>query len=278
MNLDALYIAARRTLLDVLGALAPHTDAVIVVGAHAVYLRTGDAGIPIAPFTTDADLALDPSVLARLPSLETLLEAAGFHRDPRQPGAWFAAGSTDEGAPIPIDIMVPSAVTPPGTRRSVALPGHDKMAMRSASGLEAVLVDNDILEVRALDPADRRSIRARIAGPTALIVAKLYKLHDRLKAGGEHRLADKDAGDIYRLMQATDTAVFIDTTRRLLRTEVSSDSTRLALKYLDELFGARVRPGLVMAVDALTPAVPRERIEGVTAAFMNAVRGAELTQ
>lgn len=40
--LDPLYVAARRVLLDALTLLAPHGDAVIVVGAQAVYLRTGE--------------------------------------------------------------------------------------------------------------------------------------------------------------------------------------------------------------------------------------------
>lgn len=49
-DLDPPYVAAH---------------AVVVVGAHAVYIQTRDAGIAIAPFTTDADLALEPSRPAR---------------------------------------------------------------------------------------------------------------------------------------------------------------------------------------------------------------------
>jgi len=41
-TLDPLYVAARSVLLDALTLLAPHGDAVIVVGAQAVYLRTGE--------------------------------------------------------------------------------------------------------------------------------------------------------------------------------------------------------------------------------------------
>lgn len=82
-DLDARYVAARHVLLDVLLALNPHLHAVVVVGAHAVYLRTGDAGIAIAPFTTDADLALEPAILANRPELERLMRDAGL-RAPRQ--------------------------------------------------------------------------------------------------------------------------------------------------------------------------------------------------
>lgn len=54
------YVAARRVLLDALEALRPHEAAVVLVGAQAVYLRTGPGNLPIAEFTTDGDLAIDP--------------------------------------------------------------------------------------------------------------------------------------------------------------------------------------------------------------------------
>ncbi len=64
-DLDPLYVAARRVLINALVTLAPHGKAIIVVGAQAVYLRIGlnDVAIAIAPYTTDGDLALDPSLL-----------------------------------------------------------------------------------------------------------------------------------------------------------------------------------------------------------------------
>jgi len=37
--------------------------AVVIVGAQAVYLQTGDAGLSVAPFTRDGDVALDPGPL-----------------------------------------------------------------------------------------------------------------------------------------------------------------------------------------------------------------------
>jgi len=36
------YVAARRILLDALDALHDHIDSLILVGAQAVYLHTGD--------------------------------------------------------------------------------------------------------------------------------------------------------------------------------------------------------------------------------------------
>jgi heptaprenylglyceryl phosphate synthase len=46
---DPLYVGARTVLLDALEALGSQRDAIIVVGAQAVYMRTGDSVIAIAP-------------------------------------------------------------------------------------------------------------------------------------------------------------------------------------------------------------------------------------
>jgi hypothetical protein len=275
-DLDARYVAARQILLDALIALNPHLSAVVVVGAHAVYIRTGDAGIAIAPFTTDADLVLEPALLADRPELERLLSEAGFEReDKNKPGAWIAMTTIGgQEVPVPVDLMVPDAAAPPGSRRAVDLPGHDRMSTRRATGLEAALIDHDRLLIQALDPEDGRTVMVRVAGPTALIIAKLHKLHDR--ANDAHRLADKDAGDVYRLMQATDTSLFLTTMCMILADRLSGESARSSLIYLEELFGSRTRGGVVMAVRALEPAVPAALIEGVCAAFVRDVRAANL--
>ncbi|WP_206184695.1 hypothetical protein [Thermoactinospora rubra] len=73
----AEYVLARSVLLDALAALGPHIDAVVLVGAQAVYLHTGDADIAVAPTTTDADIALAPDKLRDEPLLEEALRAAG---------------------------------------------------------------------------------------------------------------------------------------------------------------------------------------------------------
>lgn len=265
-SLDAQYVAARRTLLDVLTALAPHADALIVVGAHAVYAQTGDAGIRLAPFTTDADLALDPDLLDERPELEQLLTEAGFRREADKPGGWVAHGS--ESRPIPIDLMVPAAVAPGTGRRSVSLRGHDKLATRRAIGLEPALIDNDRMLIAALDPADLRTVTVRVAGPTALLIAKAHKLHDRSDDPTTRRLSDKDAGDVFRLMRTVEAAVFTAMVKLLLADERAEVVTRDGLTYLDELFGTRARPGVRMAVDAMETAVPARQVEGVIAAFI----------
>lgn len=56
------YVLARFVLLDALQALGPHLDAVVLVGAQAVYFHTGNVELIVVPTTTDADLALFPAI------------------------------------------------------------------------------------------------------------------------------------------------------------------------------------------------------------------------
>lgn len=110
--LDPLYVAARGVLLDALFALAPHGKAVIVVGAQAVYLRTGDADvtISIAPYTTDGDLALDPTLLGDEPELASSMRHAGFLLT--EPGIWHATEHVaGKDVIIPLDLIVPEAAS-----------------------------------------------------------------------------------------------------------------------------------------------------------------------
>ena len=44
-----------------------HLDAVILAGAQAVYLHTGEGDLAVAPYTTVAGLALDPAILGPEP-------------------------------------------------------------------------------------------------------------------------------------------------------------------------------------------------------------------
>ena len=64
---DPLYVLARRALLDGLAALKPHLNSIVVIGAQAVYLRTGPADLAVPEFTIDADLAIAPEAADRRP-------------------------------------------------------------------------------------------------------------------------------------------------------------------------------------------------------------------
>ncbi|KAA0232762.1 MAG: hypothetical protein JJLCMIEE_03570 [Acidimicrobiales bacterium] len=224
---DPLYVLARRALLDGLEALTPHLDSIVVVGAQAVYVHTGPADLPVAEFTTDADVAIAPEFLADEPSIQTLLEGRGFELQ-EDPGKW----RTSDG--IQVDLLVPEAVAGPG-RRGARLPGHGKRAARRAKGIEGVLVDNTERELGALDPDDSRSFRVRVAGPAALLVAKVHKIAERVDQ--PDRLVKKDALDVLRLLQAIPTNDLVAGVDRLRRNDLAGPVTEEAIGLGDALFG-----------------------------------------
>jgi len=84
---------------------------------------------------------------------------------------------------------------------------------------------------------DARSYTVRVAGPGALLVAKLHKIGERDEDGGD-RLVDKDAHDLYRLLIAIDTAELAEVVSRLRQDAFAGPATDEALGYLDDLFAA----------------------------------------
>lgn len=258
-------------LLDALDALAQHREAVIVAGAQAVYLHTGDAGLSVAPYTTDGDVALNPAVLGQLPELSRTMTDAGFvHASRGEPGVWIASAEVrGEHVGIPVDLIVPETVASPAGRRSARLAGHDKRAARKVPGLEAALIDNAWTTIGSLSSQDRRVLESRVAGPTALLIAKAHKINDRLQEGVRpDRLNNKDALDVYRLMQTTP----IDTVRavlpELLRDKRSEPATTAGLALVTTLFGGRNSRGVQMAVQSLDRSVPQARVEAICGGFV----------
>jgi len=59
------------------------------------------------------------------------------------------------------------------------MPPHSTRAVRRATGLEAAIVDNAPRTITAVDPTDRRRLEVKVAGPAALLIAKMHKLSDR---------------------------------------------------------------------------------------------------
>jgi hypothetical protein len=221
-------VVARRVLLDALEALADHRDALVLIGAQAIYLHTGAAPVALPEMTKDSDLAIDRRQLADDPLLEEVMSRAGFQLG-KDPGSWRGAMG------VPVDLMVPESMSDSGGRRGGRLPPHSTRATRRASGLEAAIVDNAMKEITALDLADRRTFTLKVAGPAALLVAKLHKLGDRDERG-PHRLSDKDAHDVYRLLVGVTTQDLSSALKGLLANEFAAESTRVALDHFNGLF------------------------------------------
>ncbi len=258
-ELDLVTIRARRVLLDVLEALKEQLHAIILVGAQAIYLHTGDADLAVAPFTQDADLALNPKTLGPIPVLAEAMLAAGFTQT-EQPGIWE---SRQEG--VTVDLLVPEALGGRPGKRAAYLEGHGNNVARQVRGLEAALIDQEMKHITALEERDTRRMEITIAGPAALLVAKLHKIAERLD---DHRRSQpKDALDVFRLLQAVPSETLSTRFALLHRDPLSLETTRSALALLQELFGTETGAGAQLAADAAYPLAERAFMTAACAAL-----------
>ncbi len=235
---DELYVRARAALLDAVAALGPHLEAIVLVGAQAIYIHSGDADLAVAEYTTDADFTISPHDLADEPLLAELLEAANFTSG-HDVGRWLSPTG------IFVDLMAPEALAGPGAR-GARLGPHGKRTARRARGLEGALVDRDRHTITALDPSDDRSVTMWVAGPGALLVAKLHTIADR--GGDTDRVHDKDALDVLRLLRAIDSDNLASRLRTLRDDELAAAVTAEALDHLASLFGSSNSEGVAMAI------------------------------
>ena len=255
------YVEARRALLDALTALQPHVDAFVLIGAQAVYLRTAGRLPGYQPFTTDADLALDPGRLADLPLLADAMLAEGFEYS-GEPGIWnrhMLRPGFSEDIIVPVDLLVPAHVAASAGRRGARLPGdHGRTAARKSAGVEGALVDHDPIEIASLEMSDSRRMIINVAGPAALLVAKVHKLGERLAT--PQRLIDKDAGDVFRLLEATPLREMIRLMQTLLADDRSAAAATVAIGYVRQLFATPRSPGVQLAVQALAIAADQATV------------------
>jgi hypothetical protein len=277
-EVDPRYMAARGVLLDALFALAPHGKAVILAGAQAVYMRTGESDLAIAPYTHDADLAINPSLLGEDPKLEDAMRDANFELELRpegheEPGIWVkevvVEGRRDL---IPVDLIVPQAAASFAGRRGARLGSHGSRAARKLIGLEAALVDHSPMQISALDPSDRRTAEVEVAGSAALLVAKAHKIHDRTTDERQDRVIDKDAVDVFRIMQTTNPNAVGTTLSTLMSDTTAGAPTRRAMTYMNELFRRRGQVGIQMAVRALERAMDPDTVMVICTSYMTTLR------
>ena len=262
------YVEARRVLLDALTALQPHIDAVVLIGAQAVYLRCEGRLPTYQPFTTDADLVIDPGRLAHSPLLGGAMTAAGFVL-PGEPGIWeqrFERAGFDGEVVVPVDLIVPAQLAPKAGRRGARLPrGHGKTAARKSDGVGGAVVDFDPFEITSFEDGDDRRVIVNVAGPAALLVAKAFKLGERLMT--PERLIAKDAGDVYRLFDMASVADMAQTTKLLLGDDRSEATTRRALGYVRKLFATPRSPGVELAIRALASVIDETTVAAVMTGY-----------
>lgn len=245
---------ARKALLDTLEALNGHHDSLVLVGAQAIYLHTEKFASVVAPATDDADLGVISSRLQNDPEIELALKLRGFTTPLEgQPGQW----QTTDGVPVDLITSRSEGNRVQKNARAADLSPHGKNIVRISDGLEACLVDFSDIEIGSMTISDPRKFRLHIASPAAILIAKCFKIYERL---GESRpINDKDSFDIYRLLAAVP-MLQIDSGLQKIRSVASAhDELVLGLTYFRELFTSSLEAPGILAVGATVRGIGNER-------------------
>lgn len=167
---------------------------------------------------------------------------------------------------VAIDLLVPASVSPGKGRRAARLEGHHAHAARIVRGLDGVIVDSDVMSVGSLDPADSRSFDMRIAGPAAMLVAKMHKIDDR---SGTKRSSDKDALDVLRILSGTSTDDLAHRMHRVTVSDKSADVAQEALEMFRQQFASRAGQGVEMIVRAVGQLANPDEVSASCVALAN---------
>ncbi|WP_137826005.1 hypothetical protein [Brevibacterium sp. 2SA] len=209
--IDPGTVLSRRALIDVIVGLSEHLEALTVLGGHAVIEMTWHLdALPVPDTTQDGDLGVAPQLLADSPLLFEKMTELGFEAArPDRPGIWSPIEQRDlpphERASV--DLIAPRAVAAENIKRPIRaarVGAHGKHSVSATEGTELSLLDRSSRVLRSFDTGP--SVEAYVAGPTALLCAKAYKLHDRMEPSelrrNRERLRPKDFADVYRLLHA----------------------------------------------------------------------------
>ncbi|GAA1874372.1 hypothetical protein GCM10009715_21350 [Paeniglutamicibacter psychrophenolicus] len=194
-------------LIETIGALAPHLDALTIVGAHAVHVWVQEMWGPIdMEATRDGDLVINPVFVAEEPKILELMASIGMEPALEDRPGIYGYGSERDMAweqRTTIDLLVP-AVYAGKKGRTAKIAGQDKATTQSY-GLELAVHDRILTKLSTMDTQPSISAKAYVAGPAALLVAKAHKIHERLAELERHpdRLRPKDSGDVALLMMVT---------------------------------------------------------------------------
>ncbi|WP_285723898.1 hypothetical protein [Psychromicrobium xiongbiense] len=214
-NLEIEIITSRRALIDVISGLADQREALTVLGGHAVIEVT--QGVPELPpddTTRDGDLGVTPQLLSDTPNLSARMTELGYEAArSERPGVWSPVSQRDRSIHDrdSVDLIAPMSLARADltTSRSIRaarvgarVGAHGKRAVSATRGTELSVIDRQWRTLRSFDGGP--TVDAYVAGPSALLCAKAYKLHDRLDPTELRRNADrlrpKDFADLYRLL------------------------------------------------------------------------------
>jgi hypothetical protein len=276
--IDVGLTEARNVLIQVLRVLANHRNALVLIGAQAVYEHTVALTWLPPTSTTDADICVDPSLLAAEPLLAAAMTEAGFMlANPDRPGIYSLNVPVRGLSKQPtLDLLAPETIAGKGTR-SASVGAHGKRSVTRAAGLEMALLDRSPMTIRSLTDGQTTVESVNVAGVGALLCAKSYKLGERVDAlvagrGRRDRVKPKDAGDVLRLMAVSDP---VEVRRTFSSSEDDSrlgPAILLGRRYLVRLFtdgGAGIELAVSSARDHLDESAIRSLVGGWMSAFLH---------
>lgn len=212
-DLEIEVVSSRRALIDVIIGLAEQREALTVLGGHAVIEVT--QGVPALPpddTTRDGDLGVIPELLSDDPNLSARMTELGYEAArPERPGVWSPVSQRDRDIHDrdSVDLIAPMSLARDGLTtnrpiRAARVGVHGKRSVSATRGTELSVLDREWRMLRSFDGGP--TVDAYVAGPSALLCAKAYKIHDRLDPIELRRNADrlrpKDFADLYRLLLA----------------------------------------------------------------------------
>lgn len=212
-DLEIEIVTSRRALIDVIIGLADQSEALVVLGGHAVIEVT--QGVPALPpddTTRDGDLGVIPQLLSDDPNISARMIELGYEAaHPDRPGVWSPVSQRDRSIHDrdSVDLIAPMSLARDGLTtsrdiRAARVGAHGKRAVSATHGTELSFLDRQWRTLRSFDGGP--TVGAFVAGPAALLCAKAYKIHDRLDPTELRRNADrlrpKDFADLYRLILA----------------------------------------------------------------------------
>lgn len=210
-DLEIEIVTSRRALIDVITGLADQREALTVLGGHAVIeVSQGIPALPPEDTTRDGDLGVIPQLLSDDPNLSARMTELGYEAArPERPGVWSPISQRDRNIHDrdSVDLIAPMSLargdlTKNRSIRAARVGTHGKHAVSATRGTELSVLDRQWRTLRSFDGGP--TVDAYVAGPSALLCAKAYKIHDRLDPTELRRNADrlrpKDFADLYRLL------------------------------------------------------------------------------
>ena len=104
------------------------------------------------------------------------------------------------------------------------------------------------MPLRALDAEDLRVINVKVASPAALMIAKLFKLDERMAGSKPDRILAKDASDVLRMLRYNDAIVIGESLRAFSDAAIGFGTNETAIKFLRAQHQMRVSPMIELAV------------------------------